>query len=181
MSRQYVFNTPVKLWHRIDGWRTFDEGSTDPGGAWYEEENGDIQPKGAHPDVTRALDGALAEAEALTRRLASAEASLAEAAGRAQAATDRAVAAEALHAELQRAIKAAEDLAVELTAERDRARAQLAKFDRDGDGSPGGSGSSAEKDEMIAQLETLGLKPDKRKSPATLRAELDAATAPAAA
>lgn len=174
MSRQHVFNTPVKLWHRLEGWRVFDEGSTDPGGAWYEEENGDTKAQSGdvHPDVAKALSDALAENEVLIRRLASTEASLAEAAGRAQAATDRAIAAEALHAELLRDKNAAEALTVELTIERDRARGQAAQSERE---------ASVGKDELIAQLETLGLKPDKRKSPATLRAELDAAPAPAAA
>lgn len=136
MSRPYVFNTPIRLWHRIEGWRVFDQGSTDPGGAWFEEENGDTKPKGVNPDVAKALTEALAENEALTRRLSITEASLADAVGRADTAMERAQTAEGKLAELERDLKVAEAVAVELTGERDRARAQVAKADRKATAAP---------------------------------------------
>ncbi|CAN7308755.1 hypothetical protein LJR164_001629 [Phenylobacterium sp. LjRoot164] len=51
----------------------------------------------------------------------------------------------------------------------------FAAFDPDGDGKPGGSTSSAEKDALFAQLDGLGAQYDRRWGPARLQAALEVA------
>lgn len=181
-----IFLQDTTLYHPVEGAKLFPQGEQHPGAAWFD--NQACKP----PETAKTAAGVVKAYEEavvdLERRLGISTASLAEAAGRAEAAVAKADElgkhAAALERERDQYLAQVQDV----TKERDHARAycaelerKIAKFDGDGDGSPGGSVSSAEKDELIAQLESLGLKPDKRKSPATLRAELDAATAPAAA
>lgn len=55
------------------------------------------------------------------------------------------------------------------------APAAFAAFDPDGDGRPGGSTASPEKDALIAQLDAIGATFDRRWGPARLKAALEVA------
>ncbi|HEY9219542.1 MAG TPA: hypothetical protein VIO94_15955 [Phenylobacterium sp.] len=69
-----------------------------------------------------------------------------------------------------------EDMARPVRVEPAEAPASLfVAFDPDGDGQPGGSTSSPEKDALMAELDDLGVKYDRRLGPARLQALLEVA------
>lgn len=185
MKRPFIFAAPTTLYHPIEGERVFTTGEQDPGAAWFDNADCKTPEAPGQADAAKQLAVVLQDMERLERATEHRTHDLA-------AATQAREAAEAKVAGLEQAIVAAErerDEAMEgwrgaIKAQEQAAEyartleGRIAKFDADGDGAPGGSASSAEKDELIGQLETLGFKPDKRKSVASLRAELDAATAP---
>lgn len=153
MARPNVFSEPTKLWHAAEGWREFPAGETDPGGAWHDKEGGSA-PGGA--TVTQAMKDLIAAQDQIDAKdalLAAKDHDLAQSAKRAEEAeakvkglNQRALDAEAATQaadERARASAEARDAAsarvTVLEADLAKAKAQIAKFDGDGNGETGGS------------------------------------------
>lgn len=90
MARPYVFSEPTRLWSAMEGWRTFGVGETDPGGAWYETEGGQISGSGLIAGALKDLAEAHGQIELLGRQLESVRQDLQAANGERDAATARA-------------------------------------------------------------------------------------------
>lgn len=186
MQRPAYFASETTLYHPEYGSRAFMRGEQDPGGAWFDTP--DCKAPVADEGAVKRLAVVESELEQAQKMLATRDHDLSVLAA-AKGAVDakvhdleqRAIAAETARDEAVAGWKVETAAHAQATDYARTLEARIAKFDADGDNASGGSASSAEKDELLAQLETLGLKPDKRKSVATLRADLEAATAPAAA
>lgn len=151
MARAPVFTRPTKLWNRAEGWREWPVGEYDPGGAWYEQENGDEIAEEPDKDLVKSLTEARQRVDVLEHQLATCQASLAVAAGRAEIAEGQIAELKRLADDAERARKVAEETAAELSAERDKAvtafadlHRRFSAFDPDGDGKPGGKRKPAE-------------------------------------
>ena len=186
MARHPVFPENTRLWHPEAGWQTFPQGGQDPGPAWFEAEVGHLAAKVDDPDIVKALKAEKDRNEVLQEQLRNAAASLSQVSGDKEKAGAELSAARDAGKAAERAKEVAEATASELTTERDRLaalvtklQAQIAAFDPDKNGAPGGSTASSEKDEIVAALTELGVEFDGRLGVAKLRELLVSATAPA--
>jgi colicin import membrane protein len=129
MSRPNVFSVPTRLWNAAEpgGWRTFQQGETDPGEAWSDKEGGETP--GAVSSV--ALAGDLAKCHIqiadLQERLAANGSDMAESAKAREDALAKVAGLEQEVISANTARDEAEKVAASLTAERDAANATAAR------------------------------------------------------
>lgn len=152
MTRPAVFSVPTTLYHPIEGEYTFPAGSPDPGAAWTAKPGGDAPGQATTVQAMKDLLAATEQLEALQRTLAAAEHDKSVLASERDEANSRAGHAEAEAIEAKSAQARAESALAEVILERDtarsdllRAKAEIAKFDGDGDGKVGGARRKAER------------------------------------
>ena len=138
-----IFQADTVLYHPTEGKRVFPKGEQHPGAAWFDNpECKRPEPQKLGPEAIKAYEDTIASLE---RKLGIQTASLASAAGRAEAAEAKVKSLENELAAVRRDVEtnlAAWSMAIK---ERDQSREyaaglerQIAAFDHDGDGKPGG-------------------------------------------
>lgn len=193
-KRPAILTQDTTFFHPTEPPRRFLQGDQDPGDAWSLTEGGHTTTNGSATEVLKDLIAAHDQVEQLQRQIAARDhdlsnlsADLADARSKVHGLEQEAIGAKALAAEANEALGAANASSTRAVQESEglreevaSLRAKLSAFDGDGDGEPGGTASSPEKDELIAQLTELKADFDGRWGVARLRKALDAATAPKA-
>lgn len=151
--RPAVFSKPTTLYHPVEGSRVFPAGEQDPGPSWYDRPGGEPIGESTLAQAMKDLTAAHDRMEALEGQLTRNAHDVAVMQKERDEALAKVHGLEQALLETRKELAELAQIGMELTKERDEARAAAAKaasfngappaaFDHDGDGAPGGSAPS---------------------------------------